>query len=40
MLASAIWAWLRDDCGHNTGDAIRAAARRELGARLARRWFN
>jgi hypothetical protein len=39
-LAGVIWAWLRDECGHNTGDAIRAAARRELGARLARRWFN
>jgi hypothetical protein len=40
VLASVIWAWLRDECGYNTGDAIRAAARRELGARLARRWFN
>lgn len=40
VLSSVIWSWLRDECGYNTGDAIRAAAKRELGARLARRWFN
>lgn len=40
LLASVFWVYLREDCGHSTGDAIRAAARRELGARLARRWFS
>lgn len=40
LLSSAIWAWLRDECGCKTGDAIRNAARRELGASIARRWFS
>lgn len=41
VLASAIWAWLRDNRGDCcTGDDIRKGARRELGASLARRWFN
>ena len=39
LLSSAIWAWLRDGCGCKTGDAIRKAAKRELGAAIARRWF-
>lgn len=39
-LAGVIWAWLRDNAPTRNGDELRAAARRELGARLARRWFN
>jgi len=34
-----IWAWLRENCDYKTGDDIRKAARRELGAGVARRWF-
>lgn len=37
-LASAIWVYLRDN-GADTGDAIRAAARRDLPRRIARRYF-
>lgn len=41
VAASAIWARLREDAGKDAnGDDIRKAARRELGASLARRWFN
>lgn len=41
VAASAIWNQLRKDAGQSeTGDDIRKAARRELGAALARRWFN
>lgn len=39
LLSSAIWRWLRDACGYKTGDDIRKAAKRELGASIARRWF-
>lgn len=39
LLSSAIWAWLRDECGYKTGYDIREAANRELGASIARRWF-
>lgn len=38
-LASALWDYFRDQCGCNTGDAIRDMARRELGRSIARRWF-
>ena len=38
-LRSVIWHWLREDCGYDTGDKIREAARRELGHSIARRWF-
>ena len=37
-LASALWDYWRDGCG--TGDRIRATARRELGRRIASRYFN
>lgn len=40
VLASAIWAYLRTNCDAKTGDDIRKAARRELGASIANRWFN
>jgi hypothetical protein len=40
VLAAAIWQWLREDGVYTTGDAIRKAARRELGSKLAARWFN
>ena len=52
VLAAAIWSWLRDnrdtskdretyDAGVvNYGGSIRKAARRELGASLARKYFN
>jgi hypothetical protein len=38
VMASAIWDWLRTD--ESTGESIREAARRELGATIARRWFS
>ncbi len=38
VLASALWDYWRTDC--KTGDAIRAKAKKELGARLASRWFS
>lgn len=40
VLAAALWAYWRDECGQDTADKIRKYARRELGANLARRWFN
>ena len=44
VLASAIWAWFRDECcphdEENKGDWIRSAARRNFGRGLASRWFN
>lgn len=42
VLASAIWGWLRDECLPPAagGDAIRAAARRELGRAIAARYFS
>ena len=44
VLASAIWAWLRDECcphdEEHKGDWIRSAARRNFGRGLASRWFN
>lgn len=39
VLASALWDWLRDQCGCETGDDIRRGARRELSRGVARRWF-
>lgn len=39
LLSSAIWRWMRDECGIRTGDAIRKAAKRQFGAAIARRWF-
>lgn len=39
VLASAIWDYLREGMSEPTGDKLRAAARRELGAAIARRWF-
>ena len=41
VLASAIWAYWRDECGdaYNTGDKLRAKARREFGRGIASRWF-
>ena len=39
LMSSVIWAWLREHCEYRTGDDIRKAARRELGASIARRWF-
>jgi hypothetical protein len=39
LMSSVIWAWLREDCNCKTGDDIRKAARRELGASIARRWL-
>lgn len=38
VLSQAIWAYYR--CGHDTGDAIRKAARAEFGRGIASRWFN
>jgi len=40
VLSSAIWDYLREGMSEPTGDAIRAAARRELGATIAGRWFS
>lgn len=43
VLTSAIWAYLRTNCeatrSETWTDAIRKAARRELGASIANRWF-
>ena len=39
LMSSVIWVWLRENCEYKTGDDIRKAARRELGASIARRWF-
>ena len=40
LMATVIWEWLRSNLGDKcTGDDIRKAARRELGASIARRWF-
>lgn len=40
VCAQALWDWLREHCNCKTGDEIRAAARREFKASIARRWFN
>jgi hypothetical protein len=40
VLASALWAYYRDDCCADTGDKIRLAARRALPRAIALRWFN
>ena len=40
VLASALWAYYREDCCCDTGDKIRAAARRDLPRAIASRWFN
>ena len=40
VLASALWGYFRDDCGCDTGDKIRAAARRALPRAIVSRWFN
>jgi len=40
VLASAIWNYFRDDCHHETGDAIRKQATKEFGRGIASRWFN
>lgn len=40
VLASALWAYFRDDCGCDTGDKILAAARRALPRAIVSRWFN
>lgn len=40
LMSSVIWDWLRDNLlDEATGDRIRRAASRELGASVARRWF-
>ena len=40
LMATVIWHWLRSNLGDGcTGDDIRKAAHRELGASIARRWF-
>ena len=41
VLAGTVWDWIRDCClpPAADGDAIRAAARRELGRSIAARWF-
>jgi len=40
VLASALWSYFREDCHCDTGDKIRAAARRDLPRAIASRWFN
>ena len=39
VLASALWGYYREHCNCDTGDKIRAAARRNLPPSVARRWF-
>ena len=40
VLASALWVYFREDCGCDTGDKIRLAARRALPRAIVSRWFN
>ena len=40
VLASALWNYYRENCCCDTGDKIRAAARRDLPRAIALRWFN
>ena len=40
VLSSALWSYFRDDCHCDTGDKIRAAARRNLPRAIVSRWFN
>lgn len=39
-LAYALWTYWRDECGCDTGDKIRAEARRSLSRAVSRRFFN
>lgn len=39
LLSSVIWYWMRTNDPQRSGEMIRKAARRELGAGVARRWF-
>ena len=39
VLASVLWDYWRDQCGCDTGDKIRAEARRSLSRAVARRFF-
>jgi hypothetical protein len=39
LMATVIWHWLRENGNYKTGDDIRKAAHRELGASIARGWF-
>lgn len=39
VLASVLWAWFRDQCGYETGDAIRKAARNNFGKGIQQAWF-
>lgn len=40
VASAAIWRYFREGSGYDTGDAIRAAARRALPRAVARRWFS
>ena len=41
VMASAIWEYFREDCIRSEGaDSIRALAKKEFPAPIARRWFN
>ena len=40
VLAAALWSYFREDCHCDTGDKIRAAARRELPRAIVARWFS
>jgi hypothetical protein len=39
LCVAALWSYWRDQCGYQTGDEIRVAARRHLSKPLAQRWF-
>lgn len=39
-LARTVWDWLREECNCDSREKIQAAARRNLGLAVARRWFN
>ena len=39
LLSSVIWYWMRTNDPQRSGEMIRKAASRELGAGVARRWF-
>lgn len=40
VLASALWAYFREQPGNDTGPAIRYRARQDFGKGITRRWFN
>lgn len=40
LLSTVLWRWFREQCGCDTREKIHAAAVREFGKPIAKRWFN